>query len=68
MTLGAAEPASVPRFGTAAAVGKNQVVVRGKTEGGGRGEGRSCGAEGGRRVWRTAGVGERDEVAETGSW
>lgn len=62
-----AEPALVLRFGTVVGGGKGQVVVRGKTEGGGRGEGRSLGAEGGRRFWQT-GADEEDEVEETGSW
>lgn len=39
MTWGASEPASVLMSGTAVVAGKNQAVVRGKTEGGGRGEG-----------------------------
>lgn len=39
----------------------------GKTEGGGRGEGRSGDAAGGRRCWHTGG-GEEGEGGETGSW
>lgn len=62
-----AEPAPALRFGTAAAGGKSRAAGGGTTEGGGRGERRSPGAGGGRRLGRT-GAGEGGEAGETGRW
>lgn len=62
-----AEPACVLRFGIVVVRGRSQVAVREKTEGGGRGEGRSQGAEGGRRSWQTD-AGVIDGVGKIASW
>lgn len=56
--------------GIVAVAGKNRGVVRGKTEGGGSGEGSSGDAEGGRKSWRARRTGDVEKGGEegTGSW